>query len=81
MIVEKLRNYMAKGNDVEFVYRGSRYSITKYVEGNKEGISFCEFYKEPIDAGDVDGLLAKEYHNESIKDIWESLDEKDLWIE
>lgn len=81
MTIDKLREYMNNGNDIEFVYCGSRYSITKYMEGNREYLSFCEFYKDPIDADNLDILLSKEYKNESIKDIWESLDDKDVWIE
>lgn len=38
------------GDEVEFTYKGKRYSVTYFVNDSKqEGISFCEFYKEPVE--------------------------------
>lgn len=50
MTEKQLRNYIKTGDEIEFNYNGKRYSITYLsTETHKHMISFCEFYKEPID--------------------------------
>lgn len=44
--VEELIN----GNrEIEFRYQGKRYSITYFEKDSKHCVSFCEFFKEPIE--------------------------------
>lgn len=81
MRIEVLKDYIDIGHEIEFKYRGKMYSITYYSDGRKNYISFCEFYKEPLDVSSVDELLEKEYNGYFIKDILEELDDKqDVWI-
>ena len=49
MTFEQLENYISIRNEIEFTYRGKKYSITYwYPDGDEDNvyISFCEFYKE-----------------------------------
>ncbi len=48
MTFEQLENYISIRNEIEFTYRGKKYSITYwYQDGDEDNvyISFCEFYK------------------------------------
>ena len=57
MTVEELRDYVSCGREIEFEFKGKRYSITYFEQNKKTWISFCEFYQEPTDVKTVDELL------------------------
>ena len=57
-----------------------KYSITYYNDNRVNFISFCEFYKEPIDVSSFDELLENKYNGISIKDMIESLNEDDYSV-
>ncbi len=51
-----VKEWVDTGYEIEFRYKGKDYSITYFVSEGKEYISFCEFYKEPIDVETADEL-------------------------
>ena len=69
MKTETLKEYVYCGFDIEFDYKGRRFSITIPDEGLEYCISFCEYYQEPIDVKTFDELLNIEYKGEILADI------------
>ena len=63
------------GSEIEFSYKGKNYSVTYFVNGlNQEGISFCEFYKEPVEFYTVEDFMNNaKIDNELLKDIWDKV--------
>ena len=47
-MIEIFRDYIDTGREIEFTYDKKEYSITYYNDNRVNYISFCEFYKEPI---------------------------------
>ena len=80
MTVEELRDYVSCGREIEFEFKGKRYSITYFEQNKKAWISFCEFYQEPTDVKTVDELLMVERYGITVKDMLASCTEKDIWI-
>ena len=58
MSILELKEYIDTGREIEFIYNDIKYSITYYSDNRINYISFCEFYKEPIDVKDIDELLS-----------------------
>jgi len=81
MSTEVLKDYVDCGREIEFQYKGKKFSVT-YATIPQMGhiISFCEFYQEPVDVKTVDELLRAEWNGEKFANIWESLTEEDVWI-
>ncbi len=73
---EELKLYVETGREIEFLYKGKWHSIT-YYEKDADGndISFCEFYKEPINVSNFDDLCNITYKGVKVIDMWESMDE------
>lgn len=66
-----LENLLNTGYDIEFSYKGKEYSIIKT---KCNAISFCEFYKEPVDYATVDDFMKNARINgNKLSDIWESV--------
>ena len=67
--------WIETGNEIEFSYNGKNYSVTYFVnESNKEEISFCEFYKEPVEFYTIEDFINNaKIDNELLKDIWENV--------
>lgn len=81
MTKEELKNYIDIGHEIEFKYKGKMYSITYGDADGVDVISFCEFYKEPIDVINFDDLCKINYQGENLLDILASLNDKqDVWI-
>ena len=83
MSIDALREYVHFGNEIEYVYKGKKFSITYGKAPDQDVdyiISFCEFYQEPGDVKTVDELLEAEWNGEKFADIWASLTEEDVWI-
>ena len=59
--------------EIEFDYRGRRYSITYYDDKRKNYISFCEFYKTPIDVATAEQLLKIRIGSRTLEDIFKKL--------
>jgi len=81
MSIELLKNYVYCGREIEFRYKDRMFSVT-YATTPQMGrvISFCEFYKNPVDVKTVDELLQVEWYGERFEKIWKSLTQEDIWI-
>ena len=68
-------NWIETGNEIEFSDKSKNYSVTYFVnESNKEEISFCEFYKEPVEFYTIEDFINNaKIGNELLKDIWENV--------
>lgn len=77
---KELEEYVASGREIEFKYKGKKYSITYSPEGQEDYISFCEFYKETSDVKTVEDLLKVERDGVTVLQMIESLSEEDVWI-
>lgn len=80
MTNEELKRLVDTGREIEFIYKGKKYSITYYGYSRKKYISFCEFYKEPVDVDSVDNLLKIKLNNICLKEMIESLNDNEIWI-
>lgn len=59
MTFEQLKQYISIGDEIEFSYKGKKYSITYWYPSDNEDdvwISFCEFYKETTEVKTADEL-------------------------
>lgn len=80
---DELRELINENREIEFEWKKKKFSITYFYEGNNENdkwISFCEFYKEPIDVKTVDDLCKIEMYGISVLDMLISLSKKDFYI-
>ncbi|MCQ2551106.1 MAG: hypothetical protein MJ146_02790 [Clostridia bacterium] len=75
-----LIEYIKHGREIEFKYNNKMYSITYYPDGSEYSISFCEFYKDPIDVKTIDELININVHGKTVVQILESLSEANIWI-
>ncbi|MGN0535585.1 MAG: hypothetical protein ACI4IR_06265 [Eubacterium sp.] len=67
----ELENLLNTGYDIEFSYKGKEYSIVKT---NRNTISFCEFYREPIDFETINDFMNNAMiDGNKLSDIWESV--------
>ncbi|MGN0701639.1 MAG: hypothetical protein ACI4KL_00435 [Lentihominibacter sp.] len=80
MTTNILKDYIEHGREVEFDYNGKRYSITYGLIDGQEVISFCEFYKETTEITTAEDLLNVSRDGVSVREMWESLNEDDVWI-
>lgn len=60
MTLEQLKEFVDMGNEIEFAYKGKKYSVTYfYPDENSDEeawISFCEFYKETTEVRTAEDL-------------------------
>ena len=80
MTVDKLKDYIECGNEIEFKFNGKDYSITYGTFDGKEKISFCEFYQETTEVSTFEELLEVSRDGATVLQMWESLSEDDAWI-
>lgn len=80
MTVDKLKDYIECGNEIEFKFNGKDYSITYGTFDGKEMISFCEFYQETTEVSTFEDLLEVSRDGATVLQMWESLSEDDVWI-
>ena len=80
MTIEELKQLVETGREIEFSYKNKRYSITYGFMENEYVISFCEFYKETTEVRDFDSLLNVSRDGATVKEMIESVDEKDIDI-
>lgn len=81
MTEKQLFNYIKIGDEIEFNYKGKRYSITYFSDThNDNNISFCEFYKEPTDFTTYESFKANaKIENRSVVDILQDIDDADIF--
>ena len=59
MTFEQLKNYINTRNEIEFNFRGKKYSITyRYPDDNEDDayISFCEYYQDTTEVKTAEEL-------------------------
>lgn len=56
--------------EIEFTYKGRRFSITYYNDNRKNYISVCEFYKTPVDVGSAEEALKLKYGKVTLEKIF-----------
>lgn len=77
---EQLAEYVSQGREIEFQYKGKKYSITYGRIDGKDVISFCEFYKDSTEVVTVDELLDVEREGVTVLQMLESVADCDVWI-
>lgn len=65
--VEELIN---SNREIEFTYKGNRFSITYYNDNRKNYISVCKFYEKPIDVSSAKELLKLKYGKYTLEKIF-----------
>ena len=80
MTLDKLRDYIECGNEIEFKYNGKECSRTYGIFDGKEMISFCEFYQETTEVDTIEDLLKVSRDGTTLLQMWQSLSENDVWI-
>ena len=78
MTKEQLFQYISEGREIEFEYKGKKYSITYSPSWEDEYISFCEFYQYTSDVKTPEELIAVE--RVTVLEMLESLPEDKIWI-
>lgn len=77
---KQLNEYVSHGREIEFDYKGKKYSITYYGDKRKKWISFCEFYKEPIDCESVKELCDISWNGVKVIDMLSNIKDEDICI-
>ena len=81
MKISRLKKLLDCGHEIEFDYKGKRYSLTwSDVDGEEGVLAFCEFNKEDIESRDIDEILSAEYNGYKVSDIIEELNEEEIDI-
>lgn len=80
MTKEILNELISTGREIEFDYKGKKYSIIYFKENNEKIISFCEYYKDTLDVRSADELWNSTYNNISIKEMLSSLSEDEYSV-
>lgn len=70
---ECLELLINSGREIEFTYRGNKYSITYYNDDRKKYISVCQFYHKPIDVSSADEALKLRIGKCTLETIFASL--------
>lgn len=73
MKVECIEALINENREIEFTYRGNRYSITYYNDNRERYISLCKFYDNPIDVKNANELLNLTIGKNTLKEIFEAL--------
>ena len=77
---ECLELLINNGREIEFTYRGNRYSITYYNDDRKKNISVCKFYENPIDVSSVEEALKLRIGKNTLEQIFASLPDSSIDI-
>lgn len=80
MTKDYLHELITTGREIEFEYRGKKYSITYGIINDKKVMSFCEFYQYTTEVTTFEELCEVERNGVSVIKMWESLSENDIWI-
>lgn len=77
---EELVDYINNNREIEFEWQNRKFSITYFKEDNRKFISFCEFYKEPVDVKTIDELFEIKIDNISILDILKDISDDKIYV-
>ena len=77
---ECLELLINNGREIEFTYRGNRYSITYYNDDRKKNISVCKFYESPIDVSSAEEALKLRIGKYTLEQIFASLPDSSIDI-
>ena len=78
---QELEHLIEYGHEIEFTWKGKRFSITYCEDEKKENyISFCEFYKETTEVNSVSELCSIERYNTKVIDMLNSIADKDISV-
>lgn len=80
MMIDRLKEYIATGNEIKFRFKGKDYFITYTCGGDEKHIIFFEYYKEELEVKNVDELLKSYYNGYLIGDIIKVLRDEDVFI-
>ena len=84
MTFEQLENYISIRHEIEFTYRGKKYSITYSYPDDEEDdalISFCEFYKDITEVTTASDLWNNVYRDGvSVGEMLSSIKQDDIYI-
>ena len=70
---ESIEELIKARREIEFTFRGTRYSITYYNDDREKAISVCEFYQKPIDVRDADEVLKLKIGRHTLEKIFAAL--------
>lgn len=70
---ECIEELIRSGREIEFRYRGGRYSITYYNDEREKGISVCKFYGKPIDVADAEEVFGLTIGGVKLEEIFAAL--------
>lgn len=73
--LEKFKEWINIGNEIEFTYKGEEYSVTYSVKENgKTLISFCKFCCDPSEFTSAEDFMNNaKIDEEYLKDIWDKV--------
>ncbi len=77
---EQLISYIKGGREIEFQYKGKKYSITYGVIDDKEVISFCEFYQFTTEVESAEELLEVERDGVTVLEMLEAVSDDDIFV-
>lgn len=80
MTKEQLFKYISEGREIDFEYRGKKYSITYSPSWEDDYISFCEYYQYTSDVKTPDELIKVEREGTTVLEMLESISDDDIWI-
>lgn len=80
MTREKLEELVGSNREIEFKFQGKEYSITYYNDKREKYISFCEFYKDPIDVATIDELLKTKIGNLNLEIVFAIIPDSSITI-
>ena len=70
---ECIEELIKAGREIEFQYRGERYSITYYNDDREKSISVCKFYGKPIDVRNAEEVLKLTIGRFTLEQIFSAL--------
>ncbi len=73
MRAECIESLIVCNREIEFTYKGKRFSITYYNDKREKYISFCQFYQKPIDVRNSCELLNLKIGKLTLEKIFASL--------
>jgi len=77
---EQLISYIKGGREIEFQYKGKKYSITYGVIDGKDVISFCEFYQFTTEVESAEELLEVERDGVTVLEMLEAVSDDDIFV-
>ena len=73
MKIEAIEELIKAGREIEFRYKGKRFSITYYNDDREKNISVCAFYEKPTDVRNANEVFELKIGPNKLRDIFECL--------